>query len=261
MAGFDRAVYGLPDATFPLLLDVALGEGYPRVTVATTKLSQLVTGRFAPAEDWKRVWQVILDRVAPGGPAMPSWEPTVRPAYSPKTVLPADAETQALDRGLEWFRKSKLLIHPSRVADLRRESARTEVIAPPPKDAPAGNGSLGILEGFSTEIGPDGRQRQRILVRSDCVSESAMAFALAGRVRDDADAVTVAGNLLDYLYTKSGATGGDRGNPKHGSYGLVSWGVTTPGWMIANYGDDNARVLLATLRPPPRRRRIGGTNR
>lgn len=247
VAGFDRAVYGLPGATFPLLLDVALGEGYPRVTVATTKLSQMVTGRFAPANDWRRVWQAVFDRVAPETVTVPSWEPTVRPTYGPRAELPADAEAEALRRGLEWFRAARLLIHPSRADELRRAMARGEVIAPPAPDAPVGDGSLGILEGFSTEIGPDGRQRQRLPVRSDCVSETAMAFALAGRVRGDTGAVAVGRNLLDYLYTRSGAVGGERGDPKHGSYGLVSWGVSSPGWMIANYGDDNARVLLATF--------------
>ncbi len=58
---------------------------------------------------------------------------------------------------------------------------KTEVIDAPPKGAPIGDGKHGILEGYSAEIGPDGSQRQRLLLRSDCVSESAMAFAVTGR--------------------------------------------------------------------------------
>lgn len=248
VAGFDRAAYGLPREAFPLLADVDLGEGYPRVTVATTKLSQAVTGRFAPAADWQRVWQAILDKVAPGsGAEVPAWQPTVRPSHGPKDDLPAGVEVDALRRGLAWFRNSRLLIHPGRAEELRRASARTEAVAPPRLEEPIGDGALGILEGFSTEIGPDGRQRQRLPVRSDCVSESAMALAVAGRFTKDEAAVATAGRLLDFLYARSGATGGDRGDPRHGSYGLVSWGVNTPGWLAANYGDDNARVLLATL--------------
>jgi len=34
--------------------------------------------------------------------------------------------------------------------------------------------------------------------------------------------------------------------PQHGAYGLIGWGDVAPAWLVANYGDDNARAMLAT---------------
>ncbi len=58
---------------------------------------------------------------------------------------------------------------------------------------------------------------------------------------------TTASNLLDFLYYTSDLCAGARGNPRHPAYGLISWGSTAPAWKIANYGDDNARTMLATM--------------
>src|SRR5262249_31754345 len=30
-------------------------------------------------------------------------------------------------------------------------------------------------------------------------------------------------------------------------YGLIGWGAYSPAWMVANYGDDEARAMLATM--------------
>lgn len=45
VAGFDTAVYGLPESAEPILFEHSDG-----VLVATTKLSHFVTGRYAPTE-------------------------------------------------------------------------------------------------------------------------------------------------------------------------------------------------------------------
>jgi hypothetical protein len=41
--------------------------------------------------------------------------------------------------------------------------------------------------------------------------------------------------------------GGSRGDPTHPAYGLIAWGAVSPFWDVANYGDDNARVILGTM--------------
>ncbi len=46
VAGFDTAVYGLPDKTWPLLFEHPQGH----LLVATTKLSHFVTGRYSPSD-------------------------------------------------------------------------------------------------------------------------------------------------------------------------------------------------------------------
>ncbi|MBC8873574.1 MAG: discoidin domain-containing protein [Planctomycetes bacterium] len=240
VAGFDTAVYGLPEASYPILFEHPDGG----MLVATTKLSHFVTGRYAPADAWRTLWQGVLGWLC-RGQDVPElrWTPVVRASYGVDEPLPADAEEQALRRGVEWFVKSKLLLHPSRLEKI--EGAAT---APtPPPDAPVGDGSLGILEAPLSIIQHDGSQLQSVARRGDCTGESAMAIAFGGTSLDDAQKSKIAENLLDFWYFTSDACKKERTDPQHGAYGLIAWGVTSPSWYKANYGDDNARLLMGTM--------------
>jgi len=77
VAGFDTAVFGLPGNAAPILFEHPSGN----LLVATTKLSQFMTGRYAPPDAWARVWQWILGWLLPGR-TLPQlrWTPTVRPS-------------------------------------------------------------------------------------------------------------------------------------------------------------------------------------
>ena len=240
VAGFDTAVYGLPEITYPILFEHPGGG----MLVATTKLSHFVTGRYAPADAWQILWRRVLGWLC-AGQAIPElrWSPLVRPSFAPREPLPANAEQQALRRGVEWFLDSKLLLHPSRL-----EQIQGAATAPtPPPDAPVGDGSLGILEGPLSSIQPGGSQLQSVARRGDCTGEAAMALAFGGRVLGDPQKSQIAENLLDFWYFTSDACKKERGDPDHGAYGLVAWGISSPAWYKANYGDDNARLLLGSM--------------
>lgn len=247
VAGFDTAVYGLDGTpTAPLLFPLPEAS----VMVATTKLSQLVTARFAPQDAWQSVWTGIMQWLM-RGQELPElkWEPTVRATYGPDDPLPADVERQAMLRGTEWFHRSKLLLHPDRVAEVNAAMAANSISprAPtPPPDAPAGDGSLGILEAPLSEIFPDGGQIQSVIRRGDCHAEAAMAMALGSQLGAPAENRNIARNLLDYYLFESDARKGGRGDPNHGAYGLIAWGIQSGAWLTANYGDDNARLLMGT---------------
>lgn len=216
--------------------------------MATTKLSHFVTGRSAPQDAWRVLWSGVLRWLRPGAaPPDLSWTPTVRPAYGRRDPLPPDAEREALRRGVEWFFRSKLLLHPSRLADVDRAALGDGLLPTPPPEAPAGDGSLGILEAPLSIIGPDGNQMQSVSRRGDCTAEAAMALALGGKILGDPEIPAVARRLLDFWHFESDARKKERGDPSHGAYGLIAWGVGSPAWYVANYGDDNARLLLGTL--------------
>jgi len=109
VAGFDRAVFGLPKPAFPLLF-----EARPGLLVATTKLSQFVTARYAPAAAWTRIWEWILDRLDPGADGHRlEWRPVVAPSFGPDEKLPGAAERKALQRGIDWYFRARMLVHPS----------------------------------------------------------------------------------------------------------------------------------------------------
>jgi hypothetical protein len=245
VAGFDTAVYGLPPERFPVLI-----RPRPDVFVATTKLSDFVRGRYAPSAAWKDVWRQLLARLDPAGaPHALAVDSAVRPAFAKDAMLPPGAERAAAGRFAGWLLRSNLLVAPQRAAKLRKMQADgVESIGPPAKDEPTGDGSLGILEGYASNILPGGGQMRRIPIRADCQTESAAVLAMHSlSAGGDAKAAAVAKNLLDFTYVTSGMCKGGRGNPAHPAYGLIAWGDVAPAWTVANYGDDNARVLLGTM--------------
>jgi len=239
VAGFDHAVYGLPEKTSPILFELPDRN----VLVGATGLSRFVTGRYAPQDSWREIWGAILTYLAPEAKIPPlKWTPTVRATYTRDEKLPADYELQAIKRGIAWYKKSKMIVHPS----FAKQVVGKNYVESLPADAPVGDGTLGSMEAVLSVIHQDGSQRISSVQRGDCICETAMAFAFSGRVlKDDAD-TAVARNLLDYYLLRSDARKNERGNPQHGAYGLIAWGITNPAWYKANYGDDNARQMMGT---------------
>ena len=252
VAGFDRAVYGLPEKG---VLPVLFEEG--GVLVATTKLSDFVRARYAPADAWRAVWSFILKRLAPGAEPPPlEWTPAVRPSFGRDEAVPAQVEALALRRGVAWFTNGRMLVHPSWADWMAKADAWKDRVGPLPGVArgaeasggdapPPGDGSLGMIEGFSSTIFPDGSQPVRWAFRADCTGEAAMAHALFAAAAGDDRGAAVARNLLEHLWVRSGLAGGPRADPASPSYGLLGWGA--PGSLHIYFGDDNARALLGTM--------------
>lgn len=243
VAGFDTAVYGLDGvASWPVLFE----HPTDNILVSTTKLSQFVTARYAPADAWNDIWKYILTWLDPATSSLSlDWEPAVRPSYRWNDSLPENASLEALRRGVDWYRNARMLVDSSwvhRYAEAESFPDRTG--ARPENELPAGDGSHGVLEGFSSRIQWNGSQAVRWWLRADCNSETAMAWALRGRVTGDVSDFNVASNLQDYVHKTSILHQGSRNDPSKPEYGLVGWDVFHD-W--AYYGDDNARVLLGTM--------------
>lgn len=248
VAGFDTAVYGLPEETWPILFEHPRGD----VLVATTKLSQFVTGRYAPTDAWGPVWRMILGWLSPGKtvPRL-TWTPTVRPMYGRDEPLPEDADLLALKRGAEWFIKSRFLVHPSWKDEIARTRPgnfmHAELLGPGPgPDWPIGDGSQGILEGHTSTICLDGSQPIRWGLRGDCNTETAMALALRSVVDNDPKYAGIARNLAEFVYFNSSLHGGPRADPNSPSYGLLSF--YSSGRNLGSYWpNDNSKASLATM--------------
>ena len=242
VAGFDSAIFGLPDGTIPLLFQM---ESLP-VLVATTNFSRFVSGRYAPAGEWGAIWGKILTFVQPGLKLKSlKWSPVVGPSYGRQEELPRDFQRQSVLRGVEWYKNARMLI-PEEYTDTLKAmvQAGMDKLRWDPA-IPVGDGSKGVFECIFSEIDEKGRQPIGIMERGDCVSETAMAFATAGRVLDNPEYLATARRLLDYYLIHSIATKNEYGDPRHGAYGLIPWGISNEAWYKASYGDDNARFLLA----------------
>ncbi len=141
-----------------------------------------------------------------------------------------------------------MLVQPSRKEEIQKAlAANVELISTPSDAVPTGDGSLGILEGYASGILHDGNQNQRLPLRADCNTTSGMVLALDSLLNKNKRSAAISKNLLDYVYFNSEMCGGARADPKHGAYGLIGWGAISPAWLVANYGDDNANVILATI--------------
>lgn len=245
VAGFDTAVYGVPAEASALLFEDPTGT----LLVATTKLSQFLTGRYAPTAEWEAIWRWILRWACPESAFQPvSVMPTVRPTYSADASLPVDVEQQAFARGIAWFQRAKLFIHPSwaETAASRLETLPDGVGPGPARGWAVGDGSRGVIEGASSMIRPDGTQDWRYHVRNDCVGEVSMALAFAGALGALEEGGHIAANLNDFIYFDSVFAQGPRADPHSASYGLLSW-TTKPPADGVYYGDDNARSMLGTM--------------
>jgi hypothetical protein len=239
VVGYDTAVLGLPQKTSPILFQLPRRD----VMVATTKLSQFVTARYAPADAWRSVWRMILGWLQPGREAPNlQWIPTVRTSFQRMGQLPENAQIQAVRRASQWYQNSRLLVHPSWEPWTANE---TTGVMPLPADWPGGDGSLGIEECYiSKRIFTDGRQPVNWVVRADCCGEYSMGAALGAVVVEDPYLNQVAANLNDFIYFQASFSQGQRADPQSPSYGLLGGNIISP---HIYYSDDNARALLGTI--------------
>ena len=177
VAGFDSALYGLPEVVYPILAGLPREKG--TILISTTKLSQFVTGRYAPYDAWKAIWGNILMRLrGDNTPVEIRWTPTVRPSFMADEQLPEDAEARALKRGIDWYFNSRMVMNKQMQAkyDLPANGPEPAKANPdlttdwpfghrvglmPDLTLPPGDGSFGVMEGFDAKIFYDGSQPVR----------------------------------------------------------------------------------------------------
>ena len=243
VAGFDTALYGLPPkGVQPILFKHPSAD----ILVATTKLSDFVTGRYGPSEAWPYVWQWVFRWLSPQQRfPLVHWIPDVHPIYGRNTALPQRAETDAFRRGVKWYSSAKLFIAPSWNQAANRNAKTSGICIDPSPAWPVGNGSDGVLEGYSSKIERNGTQPMGWNRRTDCAGEVSMVAAFASRLEREPDKSGLAANLNDFIYFNSALASGPRNNPKSPSFGLTGW--REPDALGLYFGDDNARSMLGTM--------------
>jgi hypothetical protein len=180
VAGFDTAVYGLPkEGVHPILFKHPNRD----VVVATTKLSEFVQGRYAPPAAWPFVWRWIFEWLSPGRQStLLHWRPYVHPAYGKGERLPEQAELDAFRRGVAWYSNAKLFVAPSWKQMVYKYATEPDVRHNPASSWPLGDGSEGVLEGFSSNIEWNGKQAVGWNLRNDCIGEVSMSMAFSGLI-------------------------------------------------------------------------------
>lgn len=250
VAGFDRAVFGLPEKDVFSLLGVMPEHN---ALVSALPLAFFVTGRFSPLREWVLVWEYILKWLCPGlETGGLKAKPSVAPSYHFKEPLPARRLEQALSRGAEWYFNAKMLIDRSWEQEYWKHRPYPGDDVPPRPEWACGDGSLGVMEGFNTKILPGGSQPAMWYRRADCNGVTAGAMALAGKALNEERFINTGINISDFLVYRSLMALGNHSDPEHPAFGLFGWhdranySAKQNGFDM-HYGDDNANAVLGLL--------------
>jgi hypothetical protein len=241
VAGYDKADFGLMNTTvYPLLFE------WNKVLISTTCLTNFKTASYRPTDAWKNVWINILGWLTGGDIVLDKWSADPQPMYSATQKLPVLARKNAIEKGSDWFFKSKFIIHPSWYPELMQIAGDGShpVGSPISEDWSVGDGSFGVLEGHVSNVHTDGSQDVRYMIRNDVQGETAFALSSAGLMMDNQEYLNVSRNLLNYLFNTSNARKGLRNEKKSPVYGMLGWADATP---YLFYNDDHARALIGSL--------------
>lgn len=253
IAGFDSAVYGLPEKVSPILSEISTHSEQGSIMLSTTKLSQFITARYAPTDAWNEIWNCLVEWLLPGNKTRKlKWRPTVEPSFRLSDKLPDEVERETLKRGINWYFNAKMML--SEEANKLYEKGdfpmgdRVGEIA---ESLETGDGSYGVLEGFRSNIFFNGTQPALWWRRNDCNGEVAGSISLAGFALDNPDYLKTGENIGRWLFS-SIMTQEKRADPNNPAYGLIGWNDiphyhhTLNGYDVY-YGDDNARTLLGMI--------------
>jgi len=241
VAGLDHAPYGLEDTDqYPILMEKG------NHLYAFTKLSNVASGRYGPEDHWKTLWSYIIRKITDRENfTFENWPRYLEPSFDEKTTLTTEDKRASVRKGVDWFYKGRFFIHPSwKDTWLTYQSDGTNPVGPPiGSGAPNGDGTLGLLEGHSSNIYYDGSQQYRYWIRADVQGEAAYALAAASNLLEEESYISPAKNLMEYIFQSNLRTG-PRNHQDSAAYGLIGWSHTHPG---VYYGDDNARAILGIL--------------
>ncbi len=207
VAGYDRIAFEMPEEKYPVLFE----EG--DVLFAATCFSNFVTARFSPADSLVVFWKHIFSWLTKGefAPSL-DYELSVGATYKENEEMIKGYEMRAAQRTYNWFERYML--------------SQEEF-------------GIGVLEGTMSKIQANGSQRLHSVMRADCILESALLFALEGKINANPKATEICKNILEYGFSKE-FYNDDENTPE---YGFINWFKSKKTF----YGDDNARALLAAL--------------
>ena len=284
IAGFNSAAFNATAAELSPLLFRLPPSGNASKTavpmlVSTTRLSSFKLGRFSPSSAWRGLWNWILEQLQDAKDPqsrleLPTWKPSVRPAFRMSSVLPADGETAAAAASARWLANASTLV----VANDERRGNESSIccvqqegqvcvehncsaldVCPSPY-APAGVvNSTCAQEGWSSVIKEDGSQAMMpLFIRTDGNSEAAMGLATVATMLPKTAANTtsaerarwrrLSAQIFDYVYRWSDSQSYVNLTASAPEFGFVWWNQQHPGryahFAAVDYGDNMGNVII-----------------
>ncbi|MEZ3159504.1 hypothetical protein AB1K54_03045 [Microbacterium sp. BWT-B31] len=179
---------------------------------SASRVANFHRARFAPMSQWSHVIGAIANWLT-GQQLVAAEDRAYRVGFDDELAV-EQAVRHSVGMAVAWFRNNELLVE---------------------------GGRGGVLEGFATEITPEGRQPPQapLGVRADCTGEAALAFELHHRLTGDEASAATARNLRDAFFDLFQVDA--PGQPDHG---MVRWAEGD--WDVC-YQDDVARGLIGHL--------------
>ncbi len=215
VAGYDTADFGLNDCTpYSMLETNAAGN----VLIASTKLSQFISARYAPYERWQKLWLAVISWVSQTNVSSIEWTPLVTANYGKTEALSSNAYKTAVDLNTKWYINNMI------------------------------SSSGGIYQCYLSGNNFDafGDQTLNSGIRADCTAESIGAIALAGELLGNQSYKDLAYSQMKWMLNESAMANGDRANTSSSQYGLFSW-YNSDAQLKSYYGDDNAKAIIGLM--------------
>lgn len=173
------------------------------------RLANFSKSRFAPLKKWRSLVQYMLEWLCEEPVSLDGLRESYHTGRSGSFEAALAASVHA---AMSWFEGSETLLS---------------------------GGKRGVCEGMGTEIYPDGRQKKVGTIRSDCMGETAFAYAMYYLLTKDGKYLDISDHLLkgcfDWFVLR------DDDSPLDG---MMRW--TDTGWGVC-YQDDAARVIIPQL--------------
>lgn len=219
VAGYDTADFGLSDCTPYSMIELNIKGN---VLIASTKLSQFISARYAPYERWQKLWLGVLSWVSQIAVTKIEWTPAVNANYGPNEPLADNAYSEAVRLNVEWYKNNMM----------------------------SPDGAQGIYQcyGSGSSFNVYGEQSLNSGIRADCNGESIGAIALAGVLLNNREYKTIAYDTMNWMLNESQMANGDRADPNNAQYGLFSWYDNIGDKYLGQYyGDDNAKAIIGLM--------------
>lgn len=164
VAGYRKAVYGLPDDSLPYLF---CHDAYPDVVMTSSKISSPVSSRYKPVSYFSEMYRTLFSLEL-------IFEESVAPSMKIDEKVSISEITDAVRLSTDWFKTYMLSI------DYRGMKA---------------------YEGFSSKVNIDGSQSLADSFRNDCAGETSLVLALDHLRSNNDESRKLSIALMEYIFS------------------------------------------------------------
>ncbi|MDI3312032.1 MAG: hypothetical protein QJR05_11490, partial [Thermoanaerobacterium sp.] len=184
-------------------------ENPDNLLIASFRLCNFIKARFSPKDKFKNIIKFIISWLSEQEVNIDIEEEYYVKNYIEHESLLSQIEI-CIKNAINWFNNADILLS---------------------------EGKNGAIEGLSSEVYPDGKQKINNTIRTDCLGEIAFAFYLYYLMNGNTKYLKIYKNLSDYIFEYMQSK-------EDIYYGMIRW--TWEAWGTC-YQDDTSRAIIPQL--------------